>query len=202
MLAGVVRSFAGELAANARLRWGIQIVLALLLCYVILLQSDRLAAVRSDYDARIERLNEAETLLGQQDGPALLQAERETHREIRSMLWQAETEGLAQAKLQSALAGLFTNLGLKNIHFRSGSSQPVPHLPEVRRVQIRLDSDYRPGLELRIVHDLATHPEKLFVDRLDLKRHGRDEAYLVLVVSSYFVEMTPVSSEQHAPDGE
>ena len=201
-MAGAVRSFASEFAANTRLRWGAQIVLALLLGYVILLQSDRLAAIRSDYDAGIERLNEAQALLERPDEPALLEMERETHREIRSMFWQAGTEGLAQAKLQSAVVGLFTDLGLTNVHLRSGSSQPVPHLPEVQRVQIRLDSDYRPGLELRIVHDLATHPEKLFVDRLDLRRRGPDDAHLVLVVSSYFIGMTPASSGQQAPEGE
>ena len=139
---------------------------------------------------RSSALRKAETLLDLRDGLDLLAAERENHRTIRSMFWQAETEGLAQAKLQAALAQLFGNLGLVNIHFRSGSGQSVPDLPGVWRIQIRMDTNYRPGLEPRILHALATHPKKLSVDRLDLKRHSKNEAYLVLIVSSYFVGVT------------
>ena len=182
-----LRPFFAELAASARLRWGVRLILGLLIGYVILLQSERLAAVRHDHDAEIERLRKAEALLEQQSAFDLLAAERENHRKIRSMFWQAETEGLAQAKLQAALAQLFGNFGLTNIHFRSGSGQPVPDLPGIWRIQVRMDTNYRPGLELRILHALATHPKKLVVDRLDLKRHNQNEAYLVLIVSSYFV---------------
>ena len=185
--ARALRPFFAELGANARLRWGVRLILGLLIGYVILLQSERLAAVRQDHDAEIERLNKAETLLEQQSAFDLLAAERESHRKIKSMFWQAETEGLARAKLQAALAQLFGNFGLTNIHFRSGSGQPVPDLPGIWRIQVRMDTNYRPGLELRILHALATHPKKLIVDRLDLKRHNQNEAYLVLIVSSYFV---------------
>ena len=188
--ARALRPFFAELAANARLRWGVRLILGLLIGYAILLQTERLAAVRHDHNAQIERLGKAEALLEQQNAFDLLAAERENHRKIRSMFWQAETEGLAQAKLQTALAQLFGNLGLIDIHFRSGSGQPVPDLPEVWRIQIRMDTNYRSGLEPRILHALATHPKKLIVDRLDLKRHDENEAYLVLIVSSYFVGVT------------
>ena len=188
--ARALRPFFAELAANARLRWGVRLILGLLIGYVILLQTERLAAVRHDHDAEFERLKKAETLLENQNALDLLAAERENHRKIRSMFWQAETEGLAQAKLQTALAQLFGSFGLVDIHFRSGSGQPVPDLPGIWRIQIRMDTNYRPGLELRILHALATHPKKLIVDRLDLKRHNRNEAYLVLIVSSYFVGVT------------
>ena len=186
----LLRLFVADLAANARLRWGIRLIFGLLVGYVILLQTERLAAVRHDHNAEIERLRKAESLVDQQDGLDLLNAERENHRKIRSMFWQAETEGLAQAKLQAALAQLLGNLGLINIHFRSGSGQSVPDLPGVRRIQIRMDANYRPGLEPRILHALATHPKKLIVNRLDLKHHSKSEAYLVLIVSSFFVGLT------------
>ena len=176
-----------ELSANARLRWGVVLILGLLLGYAILWQSDRLAEARRNYQAVTEQLARADALLGQKDSLALLDAERETHRRISSMFWKAETEGLAQAQLQSALGGLLSRLGLRKTRLRTGSSRPMPNLPGVWRVQIRADANYRPGLELRIVQALATHPKKLIVDRLDLKRHGPNEGYLVLIASSYFV---------------
>ena len=181
------RPLVTELSANARLRWGVLLILGLLLVYAILWQSDRLADARRDYEDVTEQLARAASVLDQKDNFALLDAERETYRRISSMFWKAETEGLAQAQIQSALGRLFSRLGLRNTRFRSGSSQPVPDLPGVWRVQVRADANYRPGLELRIVHALATHPKKMIVDRLDLKRHGPNEGYLVLIVSSYFV---------------
>ena len=176
-----------EFAANTRLRWGVWLILVLLLGHVIVLQSDRLAAVQRDQHAVAERVRKAESVLQRPDVAALLDSERETNRKIRSTFWHAETEGLAQAKLQASLDGMLRRLGLRDIHFRSGSVQPVSKLPGVWRAQIRLDAKFPPGSELRIVHVLANHPEKLVVDRLDLRRHGPDRSYLVLIVSSYFV---------------
>ena len=187
---GPARSLASlmrELAANARLRWGIWLVFCLLLGHAILAQSDRLAAARHDHAAATERLRKAEAILRQRDTFALLDTEREHQSRIRSLFWQAETEGLAQAKLQTAVADTLRGLGLTDIHFRSGSSQPVSGLPGVWKTQIRLDARFRPGYEFRIVHALSTNPDKLVVDRLDLGRHRTDDSYLVLIVSAYFM---------------
>ncbi len=183
----LLHPLAAELSTNARLRWGVVLILGLLIGYAILWQSDRLAGAQRDYETVTDQQARAAILLGQKDSLALLEAERETHRKISSMFWKAETEGLAQAQLQSALGGLLSRLGLRKTRLRTGSSRPVPDLPGVWRVQIRADAHYRPGLELRIVHALAMHPRKMIVDRLDLKRHGPNEGYLVLIVSSYFV---------------
>ena len=190
MLLRIFRSFARELTANTRLRWGVWLILGLVLGHVILVQSDRLAAVRIDHRAAIERLRKAEAVLEQRGIPALLEAEREAHRKIRSMYWQAKTEGLAEAKLQAALGAALNRLGLTNIQFRSGSIRSVPDLPGVWRVQLRLDARFRPGLELRIVNALAAHSKMLFVDRLDLRGRTQGQSYLLLIVSSYFVGLT------------
>ena len=186
-----LRPAAAEFAGNARLRWGGWLILATLLVYCILVQSDRLAAARADYAGESERLARAEALLRQRDWPERLAAEREAHRQIRSTFWQAETEGLAQAKLQAALTAIIEDLRLRKPRMRSGTSQPLPDLPEVWRVQTRLDAAYRPGVELRLLHALATHPEKLVVDRLDLvRRKRRNDSRMSLILSAYFVGVT------------
>ena len=182
-----LRPLAAELGANARLRWGVWLILGILLVYCILVQSERLAAAQRDYAAEAGRLAKSETLLAGQDWSALLEVERETHRELESKFWQAETEGLAQAKLQDALSGVAEGLGLHQPLFRSGVSQPVPGLPGIWRVQTRLDAAYRTGGELRALHALATHPKKLVVDRLHLSRRQRHDSRLILILSAYFV---------------
>lgn len=183
----VFASFAAELAGNARLRWGVWLVLGILLFYCILVQSDRVAAVHDEYAAETGQLTKAEALLRRRDWPDLLEAERQTHRALTATFWQAETEGLAQAKLQAALTGMVEGLDLRNLRIRSGVSQPVPDLPGIWRVQTRLDAAYRPGVELQALHAVATYPKKLVVDRLDLSRRGRQDSRLTLILSAYFV---------------
>ena len=178
---------AAEFAGNARLRWGVWLILGIVLIYYILSQSDRAAAVYEEYAAEAERLMKAETLLERRDWPALLEAERKAHRELTAAFWQAETEGLAQAELQAAVAEVVEGLRLLDLHVRSGLSRPVPDLPGIWRVQIRLDALYRPGVELKLLHAVATYPRKLVVDHLDLYRRDRQDSRLALSLSAYFV---------------
>ena len=187
MLRRVARTVAAEFAASARLRWGVRLAVAIVLGYCILVQSERLAAVDRDYAAETARLAKAEALLRRRDWPELLEAERATHREVKSMFWPAKTEGLAQARLQAALAGIVEPLALRNPRIHSGVSQPVPHLPGIWRVQTRLNAAYSPGIELKALHALAAHPKKLIVERLELSRHDQRDSRLMLIVSAHFV---------------
>ena len=182
-----LRPLAAELAGNARLRWGVWLILGIVLLYCVLVQSDRVAAVHDEYAAEADRLAKAEILLQRQDWPELLEAERKTHRALKAVFWEAKTEGLAQAKLQGALTGAVEGLALRKPRIRSGMSQPVPDLPGIWRVQTRLDATYRPGVELQVLHALATHPKKLIVDRLELRQRGRQNSSLKLILSAYFV---------------
>ena len=182
-----LRPLAAELAGNARLRWGVWLILGIVLLYCVLVQSDRVAAVHDEYAAEADRLAKAEILLQRQDWPDLLEAERKTHRALKAVFWEAKTDGLAQAKLQGALTGAVEGLALLKPRIRSGVSQPVPDLPGIWRVQTRLDAAYRQGVELQVLHALATHPKKLIVDRLDLRQRSRRDSYLTLILSAYFV---------------
>ena len=190
-----LRPLVAEFAASARLRWGGWLILAIVLLYCILVQSDRLAAVQEEYAAEAARLERIGSLLERQDWHDLLDTERKVHRTLEAAFWEAGTEGLAQAKLQTALAGVVEDLDLRDPLMRSGVSQPAPNLPGVWRVQVRLDATYRPGVELRMLHALATHPKKLIVDRLDLRHRDRDDSYLTMFLSAYFVGVDAEDTE-------
>lgn len=186
-LARAWQSVSARLSASPWLRWGVRLALLLVVGHGVALQHGRLAGVQADYEDALERLDRTEALIDQKSWMELLEAERESHSRIHSRFWQAETEGLAQAKLQAALSALFQNLDLRHTRIRSGVSQDVPGLPGVRRVQTRLNAAYPPGTELKMLLGLAAYPQPLIVDRLELRRRARGESQLALTVSSYFV---------------
>ena len=177
------RRVGAELAANARLRTGAWLVLALALLSLVLLQAERVQAAYADYTATAERLQRAGAVLGREDWPQLLAAERAVHEKIDALLWQAESEGLAQARLQAVLGDMVANVGIRNARVRSGVSQPLPELPTVWRVQMRISGNCEPAVALRLLHDLAKHPQKLVADRLD---YIRSNSRLTVLVSGYF----------------
>ena len=190
-----LRPAAAELAGNARLRCGVWLIAGIVLFWCILVQSDRVAAVHGEYAAEVGHLATARRLVEQQDWQERLEAEREMRRGLEAALWEAKTEGLAQAKLQGALNEAIEGLRLDKPRIRSGVSQPVPDLPGVWRVQARLDAAYQSGVELKVLHALATHPKRMIVDRLDLRRRGRRDSYLTLILSAYFVGVEAESAQ-------
>ena len=191
-LAAVLGQARAELAGNLRLRYGVWLVVAILLAYLALAQNDRAQAAFASYAAEANRLSRTASLLEREDWPQLLAAERETHGRLAALTWQAESEGIAQAELQNEVRRMVEATQLNNVIIRTGVSQQVPGLPAVWRIQMRVTAGYAQGAELQLLHAIATHPKRLVVDRLDITRTN---VRLTLMVSAYFVGF---ASEQDA----
>lgn len=172
-----------ELAANARLRAGAWAIAAILAVYGLLVQSDRVEAAYATYTADADRLFRAQDLLTRDDLPALLDAERERDRTLTERFWHAETQGLAQAQLQAAVSEITSDLEFRSPRIQSGAILPVDYAPGLWRVQAQFSGIYEAGSELLVLHALATHPKKIVVDRLDLRRRDRR---MTLLVSAWF----------------
>ncbi len=178
------QDFRTELGVNARLRGGVWVIAAVVLFYLALVQSDRVAVAYDGYAVEAGRLARAQGLLEREDWPQLLEAERAANQTLESAFWQAETQGLAQAQMQAALAGIAEALDLRDVRIQPGLIQPVPDVPEIWRVQAQFSAGHNSGTQLQVLHALATYPKKLVVDRIDMVR-GR--ARLVVILSAYFV---------------
>lgn len=199
VLADAWRRASAELAANARLRIGVWLVLAVALLSLVLLQADRVQAAHADYAAAVDRLQRAEELLAREDWPQLLAAERAAHERIDALLWPAESEGLAQAGMQALLGDVLRDIGFEDALVRAGVSQPVPALTDVWRVQMRIAGNCEPMVAVRLLHDLAKHPRRLVVDRLD---YLRSNSRLTLLVSAYFALAEQTTAGEGALGGE
>lgn len=177
-----------EFSENRRARFGAWLILGIVFVYGLLVQSDRVRTAYDAYGAEAARLVRAETLLGEEDWTQLLFAEREAGRALEGAFWEAETEGVAQARLQAVLTDMIKGLDLRRPAIRSGVSQAVPEVPGVWQVQMRLTCRYRPGAELQMLYRLATYPKKLVVERLDVRRQP---PRTTLIVSAYFIGIGP-----------
>lgn len=176
--------YRAELAENTRLRLGAWAILLIVVFYVVLVQSDRVDAAFDDYAIEAGRLARVEATLTSGDWQDLVVAERETNTALAAKLWRADTSGLAQATVQAALGEIMQGLNLRNARIRPGVSQAVPDAAGGWRVQMQFSAAYRRGMELEVLHRVATYPRKLVVDRLDLNRNNDR---LRLIVSAYFL---------------
>ena len=183
-LAAAIDRLRAELAANPRLRAGAWAVAGILAVYALLLQSDRVAAAHGTYTVDHDRLARAANLLTREDLPALLEAERARGASLDERFWHAESQGLAQAQLQATVSEIVGDLEFRNPRIQSGAIRAVDHAPGLWRVQAQFNGTYDPGAELQALRALATHPKKLVVDRLDLRRRDRR---MTLILSAYFV---------------
>ena len=177
-----------EFASNIRVRLGVWCVLAMVFLYWILVRSDDLQAARAEYAGEIARLERAQDARAEEDWPLLLEIEQRTGAELTENFWQAETEGVAQARLLASLTELAGEIELRDPRVQPGVTQPVADAADVWRVQARLTARHRMGAELRLLHALATHPKKLVVDRLDI---SQTQARVNILVSAYFVGLAP-----------
>ena len=177
-----------EFAASMRLRLGVWGVLALVILYWIFVRADDLEAARAEYAGEVARLERAQNAGDDADWPLLLEAERRAAAELTANLWEAETEGVARARLLAALSELAGEAGLSDTRVQPGVTQPVADAADVWRVQARLTARHRIGAELRLLHAFATHPRKLVVDRLDI---SQSRSRITILVSAYFVGLTP-----------
>ena len=183
-LAAAFANLRVQLAANPRLRAGAWAIAGILAVYGLLVQSDRVEAAYATYTGDADRLVRAKALLTRDDLAALLEAERERDRALTERFWRAETQGLAQAQLQAAFGDITADLEFRNPRIQSGTVFPVDYAPGLWRVQAQFSGIYEPVSELRVLQALVTHPKKIVVDRLDLRRRDRR---MTILVSAYFV---------------
>ncbi len=177
-----------EFATNMRLRLGAWSIVALVVLYWTFVRVDDLDAARAEYAGDVARLERAQNAGDDEDWPLLLEAERRAAAELTANLWEAETEGVARARLLAALSELAGEAGLTDTRVQPGVTQPVADAPDVWRVQARLTARHRIGAELQLLHAFATHPRKLVVDRLDI---SQSRSRVTMLVSAYFVGLAP-----------
>ena len=180
------RAFASlrkELAANPRLRAGAWAIAGILMLQGLLMQGDRVEAAYAAYAASASQLARAEGLTRDADWPGLLAAEQARAAALAERAWQAESPGLAQARLQAAVTEITEGLEFRNPIVQAGISRPVPEVDGLWQAQAQFSGIAGPGAELEVIRAIAKWPRKLVIDRLHVRRR---DSRLTVLLSAYF----------------
>ena len=186
-----------ELAAKPVLRGGVWLIVAIILFYVIAdVQSARLSAVGSDYAVTADRLSRSRALLERSDWNERVEAARATEEALAARFWHAENPGLAQARLRTELTAMMEEHDVQRPRIKLGLSQPVDDVPrrpgasELWQIQAQVTGQAARRRILDIVHAIASHPDKLVEEQLNITRPRTDtwgNTRFDLLVSAYFL---------------
>lgn len=181
---GNFREIKMELSQNTRLRLGVWCIMGIVFFYVTLLKSESLEEAKREFGSASKQFSKAELLLAQKNWVTLLDSEENSFGKLSESFWQAETKGLAQAKLQGALNEMISDRKFRNPRFRVGVAQLLDGTSDIWQVQIQLDARYASGDELDLLYKIARHPNKMTIDRLDLNSNN---SRIILLASAYFI---------------
>lgn len=159
-----------EWRANARLRWGVWLILGIFWLWLALLVQDQAAAWRAEAD---EARAELQRLRPLQNGGAIWTQRAEDARKhleaARSMLWSGSSQGLVEASLQDTLRAWAEKSGLpvRELAIVGGGERKAGSQPAVR-VRLVVDMNNRLAL-MGLLAELGRSPKLMLVDGLRLR---------------------------------
>ncbi|MDZ4379566.1 MAG: hypothetical protein U0973_15635, partial [Xanthomonadaceae bacterium] len=111
VLQSLLTQVRSEFQANARLRWGGLLILAIVVLYLLLVLSDVRAQMQRDYVQQVQRLDKITSLAGQDEWLQRAEQARELRDALQAQIPGVATLGLAQASVQSLARDLITSSG-------------------------------------------------------------------------------------------
>lgn len=172
-----------ELRSNDRLRWGLGVICVLALIYLSMVFSDVNALKKQEF----YRLgNERAELSGLETDSLWQQRLTLENQQISifyAQLWQAESESLALADIQSELVQVAHQAELTAINIKMGTLQPHADLQDVRKVRARFRANYQDDQILKFLNRVESHNPVFVFERLDLKINKGKGSVDALIVS-------------------
>ena len=192
-----------EFAASPRLRLGVWVIAAILLGHVaFVVQSDRVSVVAAGHAVAESRLARAEALRARDDWQERLDAALAAEQSLAGRMWRAVNEGLAQAAVREVVESMATRARLDRPRIELGVSRPVEDVPGLWQVQVQLVGNAKLGTAQRLLHAIATHPEKVVEERLNVVRRRNShppEKHVDMLLSAYFLIEGPGDTDGGAP---
>ncbi len=176
--------FLNEIRQNLRLRLGLWFVLGIILSYCLLLLYDEEAELISEYQKAILRLQQIQQVIAQPEWIQHRQVINNQLIQLESKLWQANTEGLAQANLQAWLETQAKSLKIKSFNIKI---DPVIKLSELAIWQLKaqLEGDFEQTSFYDLLLTLDKSQQWLIVERLDISTQSK-KPHFQMNITAYF----------------
>lgn len=179
-----IENLKSEVHENFRLRLGLWATLAIFLLWISLVWSDLNAEF---YDSLRDLKMDQAALQDIESADVWQQRSLEASEWLElaeAGLWRAESEGLAKAKLQSALATLSGGSeGRQSI--KVGIPQALVDLEGVSRVRARIGVSLTPAELLMLLEKLESMEQLMVVDQFNVKKI-RGDWNVEVMVSAFF----------------
>ena len=137
-----------EWRQNARLRWGVLVVVLILGTRAILAVSDSRVEIARQYARDVELLGRLEATAAETDWPRRARAAEASRTAMLRAIPEARSEGAARADLQARLDQLGRDAALTDVLVRVETVLDVPGYPELRQAVGRLEGSVVTPLEV------------------------------------------------------
>jgi hypothetical protein len=170
-----------EFRQNTRLRVGIWLITTLLMSYAASFLQDYQAQLKKDYQETISRLNQLQSLVTQTQWLERATQSQALLNQLQVKFWQANTEGLAQAKFQKWLTEQLDRAQIEKPNVRMESTLPVPKYPKVWKVAAQVNATFNPAKLNILLLAIAEHLFWTTVEQLEVRY-----TQFTIIVTAYF----------------
>ena len=177
--------FAQETKTNQRLRWGLFAIGVLALLYITLVLDDLQENLLTDHGELSLQKTELITLEPEAVWQQRVSHEKRSLEEQEIVVWQAASEALARANLQSSINGYAESAGLQVINLQVGSFQPHAELAGVSLVRLEVSGAYADDDVLDFIGALESSAPMLRIVRTTLTT-GRRRNRATMMILAYF----------------
>ena len=198
-----------QLRANARLRMGLVLIIAIAWLYGVLSLRDEVQAQQQRFRSSHLAIQRLQAQLAEPEWPARASAARALAVQMEGRLWQAPTPGLAQAAYQDWLTLAMVKAGNSGPQItvtvveEAAAAQPTdaPAAPDalndVWKLKAKVFFDFNPPALMDFLAALESHERQSIVRQLTLRREPSPKVEMEL--NAYFQKQTQANGNNAPP---
>lgn len=183
VLQSLATQLRAEFQANARLRWGGLLIVAIVVFYLLLVLSDVRAEMQREYVQQVQRLDKITSLAGQDEWPQRAEQARELRAALQAQIPSVDTLGLAQASVQSLARDLIATSG-KPLRVQGETATEVGRGSGIWRVPVVISGGMAPAAALQLIQRIESQPNLVVIEQAIVI--NRNAGVLTLTMAAFF----------------
>lgn len=182
----VLHNATKEVAGNDRLRWGLGVILALLVTYLVLFLSDVNDELYIQSLRLATEVEDSRTMGTAALWQERLELERSIATQLKARLWTGSSEGIILAAIRSEIQAMAAGSAMQNARIEMGTVQPVAGLPGIFSVRTRVRGVIERPMLAPFVHGLEAHQPTLVIEQAEIRTTTtQNPAYVDVTILGY-----------------